>query len=132
VFSTGVLMAMTSAELAAETIDHSLQSKGRIDARDFRRFERIYKRGVARFARFVHGFYEPAMLETFYTKAPNPWIERAVTTVLGGGVFFPSFKARFFTLTFQLCVVLTGAAQAIRGRGAFERATGIVAPDRDA
>ena len=132
VFSTGVLMAMTSAELAAETIDHSLRSKGRIDARDFRRFERIYKRGVARFARFVHGFYEPAMLETFYTKAPNQWIERAVTTVLGGGVFFPSFKARFFTLTFQLCVVLTGAAQAVRGRGAFERATGIVAAERDA
>jgi flavin-dependent dehydrogenase len=58
VFSTGVLMAMTSAELAVETVDHSLPSKGRIDARDFRRFERVYKRGVARFARFVHGFYE--------------------------------------------------------------------------
>ena len=131
VFSTGVLMAMTSAELAAETVDRALRSKGRIDARDFRRFERIYKRGVARFARFVHGFYEPAMLETFYTKAPNPWIERAVTTVLGGGVFFPSFKARFFTLTFQLCVVLTGVAQALRGRGAFERATGFVTPEPD-
>jgi flavin-dependent dehydrogenase len=132
VFSTGVLMAMTSAELAAETVDHSLRSKGRIDAHDFRRFERIYKRGVARFARFVHGFYEPAMLETFYTKSPNQWIERAVTTVLGGGVFFPSFKARFFTLTFQLCVMVTGVVQAVRGRGAFERATGIVAPEPDA
>ena len=132
VFSTGVLMAMTSAELAAETVDHSLRSKGRIDARDFRRFERVYKRGVARFARFVHGFYEPAMLETFYTKAPNQWIERAVTTVLGGGVFFPSFKARFFTLTFQVCVVLTRVVQAVRGRGAFERATGIVVPEPDA
>ena len=115
VFSTGVLMAMTSAELAAETIDHALRSKGRIDAQDFRRFERIYKRGVAR---FVHGLDEPAMLETFYTKSPNQWIERAVTTALGGGVFFPSFKARFFTLTFQLCVVLTSAVQAVRGRGA--------------
>jgi hypothetical protein len=72
------------------------------------------------------------MLETFYTRAPNRWIERAVTTVLGGGVFFPSFKARFFTLTFALCVVLTGAAQAVRGRGAFERATGIVGAEPDA
>lgn len=132
VFSTGVLMAMTSAELAAETVDQSLRSKGRIDARDFRRFERVYKRGVDRFARFVHGFYEPAMLETFYTKAPNQWIERAVTTVLGGGVFFPSFKARFWTFTFQLSVVLTSVVQAVRGRGAFERATGIVVPDPDA
>ena len=41
VFSTGVLMAMTSAELAAETVDRSLRSKGRIDARDFRRFESL-------------------------------------------------------------------------------------------
>lgn len=132
VFSTGVLMAMTSAELAAETVDQSLRSKGRIDARDFRRFERIYKRGVARFAQFVHGFYEPAMLETFYTQAPNKWIERAVTTVLGGGVFFPSYKARFFTLTFRMCVGLTSMAQSLRGRGAFERATGIVVPEPDA
>ncbi|MEO8975465.1 MAG: NAD(P)/FAD-dependent oxidoreductase [Casimicrobiaceae bacterium] len=132
VFSSGVLMAMTSAELAAETIDHSLRSKGRIDAKDFRRFEKIYRRGIARFERFVHGFYEPAMLETFYTKAPNPWIERAVTTVLAGGVFFPSFKARFFTLTFRLCVVLTRGLQRMRGCGAFERATGIVAHEPDA
>ena len=44
--------------------------------------------GASRFVRFVHGFYEPALLETFYTKAPNQRIERAVTTVLSGGVFF--------------------------------------------
>jgi flavin-dependent dehydrogenase len=132
VFSTGVLMAMTSAELAAETVDCSLRSKGRVDARDFRRFEKVYKRGVARFARFVHGFYEPAMLETFYTKAPNKWIERAVTTVLGGGVFFPTGKANFFSWTFRLCVLLTRFAQVLRGRGAFERATGIVEAEPDA
>lgn len=129
VFSTGVLMAMTSAELAAETVDHSLRSKKRVDARDFRRFERIYRRGIARFARFVHGFYEPAMLETFYTKAPIAWIERAVTTVLGGGVFFPSLKARFWAFTFRVSVMVTRMRQAVRGRGAFERATGIVVPE---
>ena len=132
VFSTGVLMAMTSAELAVETIDRSLRSKGRVDGRDFRRFEKIYKRGVARFARFVHGFYEPAMLETFYTEAPNPWVERAVTTVLGGGVFFPSAKARLFALTFHALVKVVGVAQRLRGRGAFERATGLVTPEVEA
>jgi flavin-dependent dehydrogenase len=121
VFSTGVLMAMTSAELAVETVDRSLRSKGRVDARDFRRFERIYRRGVARFTRFVHGFYEPALLETFYTAAPNPWIERAVTTVLGGGVFFPTMKARFFSRTFHACVALMRLQQAVRGHGAFAR-----------
>lgn len=132
VFSTGVLMAMTSAELAAETVDRCLRSKGRIDARDFRQFERTYKRGIARFASFVHGFYEPAMLETFYTEAPNPWIERAVTTVLSGGVFRPSIKARFLTRTFHACVALTGVMQALRGSGPFSRATGSVSPEADA
>jgi flavin-dependent dehydrogenase len=128
VFSTGVFMAMMSAELAAETVDRSLRSKGRVDARDFRRFERIFKRGIARFTRFVHGFYEPALLETFYTKAPIVWTDRAVTTALSGGVFFPSIMARFWTLTFHAFVMLTRVLQAVRGRGAFERATGIVVP----
>ncbi|MEO6749820.1 MAG: tryptophan 7-halogenase [Casimicrobiaceae bacterium] len=128
VFSTGVLMAMTSAELAVETVDRALRAKGRVDARDFRHFEKTYKRGVARFTRFVHGFYEPALLETFYTDAPNRWIERAVTTVLCGGVFAPTLKARFFTGTFHACVALTRGMQAVRGRGAFARASASAAP----
>ncbi len=46
------------------------------DAADFRDFEKIYRRAVRRFAGLVHGFYEPHVLETFYTPAPNSWIER--------------------------------------------------------
>jgi flavin-dependent dehydrogenase len=131
VFSTGVLMAMTSADLAVETIDRSLRTKGRVDGRDFRRFEKIYRRGVARFSRFVHGFYEPATLETFYTPAPSPWVERGVTTVLGGGVFHPTLRARFWALVFRGCVRLIAFRQKMRGSGAFERATGIVVPHGD-
>ena len=126
VFSTGVLMAMTSGELAASTVAAALADKGRVDAADFRRFERVYRRGVARFTRFVHGFYEPAMLETFYTRAPMPVIERAVTTVLAGGVFFPTLRSRFFATAFHACVRFVALQQALRGRGEFERATGIV------
>jgi len=129
VFSTGVLMAMTSGSLAADTVARALATKGRVDAADFRRFEKIYRRGVARFTRFVHGFYEPAMLETFYTRAPLQILERAVTTVLAGGVFFPTLRARFFAATFHACVYLVAIQQALRGRGEFERATGIVTPE---
>jgi flavin-dependent dehydrogenase len=126
VFSTGVLLAMESAELAASSVDRALRSKGRVDAADFREFERIYRGAVRRFAGFVHGFYQPHMLETFYTPAPNPWIERGVTTVLGGGVFHPTLEARFWILVFHLSAALMRVVQALRGRGAFERATGIV------
>ena len=129
VFSTGVLMAMTSGALAADTVAAALARKGRVDGTDFRRFERIYRRGVARFTRFVHGFYEPAMLETFYTRAPIAAIERAVTTVLAGGVFFPTLGARLFAAGFHVAVRVVALQQALRGRGEFERATGIIAPD---
>ena len=130
VFSTGVLLAMTSAELAAEAASRALHAKGRIDASDFRAFERTYRAAIRRFERFVHGFYEPHVLETFYTPAPNRWIERGVTTVLGGGVFHPTFAARFWMFAFHVCTALIRVLQALRGRGAFERATGIVQPER--
>ncbi|HEV8269045.1 MAG TPA: NAD(P)/FAD-dependent oxidoreductase [Thermoanaerobaculia bacterium] len=128
VFSTGVLLAMTSAEMAANVVDKSLTAKGRVDHADFAEYERVFRRAVARFARFVHGFYRPSMLETFYTPSPNKMIERGVTTVLGGGVFFPTWKARFWISMFHACSVLVGVVQSFRGKGAFERATGIVVP----
>jgi flavin-dependent dehydrogenase len=130
VFSTGVLLAMTSAELAAGAASRALNAKGRVDASDFRRFERTYRGAIRRFERFVHGFYEPHVLETFYTPAPNPWIERGVTTVLGGGVFQPTLKARFWIFAFHVCTSFMRVQQALRGRRAFERATGILDPEK--
>jgi len=130
VFSTGVLLAMQSAEIAASSVDRALRARGRVDASDFRRFERTYRGAIRRFERFVHGFYEPHVLETFYTPAPNRWIERGVTTVLGGGVFHPTFEARFWMFAFHACTALIRVLQSVRGRGAFERATGIVQPER--
>jgi flavin-dependent dehydrogenase len=129
VFSTGVLMAMTSGERAAVEIDRALKNKGRVDAADLRRFERIYLRGAARFRRFVHGFYEPAFLETFYTPAPNKWIERAVTTVLGGGVFEPTLRTRWWTFCFYTCVGWHRIVHRLRGSGAFRQGTGLLEPE---
>jgi flavin-dependent dehydrogenase len=130
VFSTGVLLAMTSAEHAAGAASRALNAKGRVDASDFRSFERTYRGAIRRFERFVHGFYKPHVLETFYTPAPNRWIERGVTTVLGGGVFYPTVEARVWIFAFHACTALMKVLQALRGRGAFERATGILEPEK--
>ncbi len=130
VFSTGVLLAMQSAEIAASSVDHALRAKGRVDASDFRSFERTYRGAIRRFERFVHGFYQPHVLETFYTPAPSVWIARGVTTVLGGGVFHPTFKVRLWIFSFHVCAAFIRVLQALRGRGAFERATGIVVSER--
>lgn len=126
VFSSGVFLAMTAAELAADTVAGALRRKGRVDGRDFRRFERTYRRGCDRFSTFVHGFYQPHFLETFYAEDPPAWMNRGVTTTLAGGVFAPSAKARVANLGFRFCTHMFRLAQWKRGGGAFAAGTGIV------
>ena len=130
VFSSGVLLAMSSGEMAAEAIGRALSRRGRVDARDFRGMERRYSRAIARFSRFVHGFYEPHVLETFYTESPVPLITGAVTTVLAGAVFRPSLKSRAGAAAFHLASLLIWLKQRATGAGAFERATGLLERER--
>lgn len=126
VFSSGVLLAMSSGEMAAEAIGRALSLRGRVDAADFRAMERTHGRAIARFSRFVHGFYTPHVLETFYAESPVPLVTGAVTTVLAGAVFRPSLKARLGAAAFYLATGLVRLRQRVKGRGAFERATGLV------
>lgn len=126
VFSSGVLLAMSSGEMAAEAIGRALSRRGRVDASDFRAMERRHGRAIARFSRFVHGFYTPHVLETFYTDSPWPLVTGAVTTVLAGAVFRPSLKSRFGTAAFRLASLLIRAKQKAVGAGPFERATGLL------
>lgn len=129
VFSSGVLLAMSSGEMAAEAIGQALARRGRVDAADFRRMEKRYGRAIARFSRFVHGFYQPHVLETFYTESPLPLITGAVTTVLAGAVFSPSLKSRIGAAGFHLASLLVLLKQRATGAGAFERATGLLERD---
>ena len=129
VFSSGVLLAMSSGEMAAEAIGQALVRRGRVDAADFRTMEKRYGRAIARFSRFVHGFYQPHVLETFYTESPLPLITGAVTTVLAGAVFRPSLKSRIGAAGFHLASLLVRLKQRATGAGAFERATGLLERD---
>ncbi len=128
VFSTGVLMAMTSGELQGEAASRALKAKGRVDAADFAKGDRVSSRAVRWFRRYVHGFYTPHMLETFYTESPNHWIERGVTSVLAGAVFYPSVRAHVFDRLFHAFVGGAWVLQKVRGRGVFEKATGVLSP----
>lgn len=118
--------AMSSGEMAAEAIGRALSRRGRVDAADFRTMERRHGRAIARFSRFVHGFYKPHVLETFYTQSPVPLITGAVTTVLAGAVFRPSLKSRVGAAGFHLATLLIWLKQRATGAGAFERATGLL------
>ena len=129
VFSTGVLLAMTAGEMAGTQVSASLARKGRVDARDLRRFQKVYLKGASRFRRFVHGFYQPHFLETFYSDAPNRNLVGVVTTLLGGGVFEPDLKTRAWMTAFYACVGFMKIQHLARGAGEFARGTGIVEPE---
>jgi flavin-dependent dehydrogenase len=86
VFSTGVFLAMAMGLKAGEAIDAALTRHGRVDKRDLARYEKESRKLVARFRRFVYGFYDPVFFEAFCTENPPEPIRKAVTTVLAGGV----------------------------------------------
>ena len=86
VFSTGVFLAMATGERAARAIDRALTRRGRVDARDFRAYERHANRMYARFRKFVYNFYDPVFFEAFTTPTPPEGIRAAVVTTLAGGV----------------------------------------------
>jgi flavin-dependent dehydrogenase len=86
VFSTGVFLAMTTGERAAEAIQRALARRGRVDRRDLASYERRANRLCGRFRKFVYNFYDPVFFEAFCTPDPPDGIRAAVVTTLAGGV----------------------------------------------
>src|SRR5262249_56001249 len=64
IFSTGVYVAMQSAELAASEIARAFAA-GRFEASRFTAYTRRFHRGTSTFWRFIRQYYEPAFLEVF-------------------------------------------------------------------
>jgi len=86
VFSTGVFLAMRSAELAASDILRAFAAQD-FSARRFRRYSRRLRRGTRVFLPFIERFYEPAFLDLLFTPVP-PWqLDKPVLWVLSGAAF---------------------------------------------
>jgi flavin-dependent dehydrogenase len=86
IFSTGVYVAMRSAELAASEIVRAF-SDGRFQARRFAAYTRRFHRGTATFWRFIRQYYEPAFLEVFLRPKDTAGTLDSVLGVLAGGAF---------------------------------------------
>jgi flavin-dependent dehydrogenase len=86
VFSTGVFLALSMGERAAQLIDGALRKPGPVRAADLAPYGRETNRLVARFRRFVYNFYDPVFFEAFCSKDPFDPMRAAITTVLSGGV----------------------------------------------
>ncbi len=86
VFSSGVYLAMDGAERAADMVDAALREPQRERAL-LRRLERRQRKGMARFAFFIHRFNGPVMRQMLRSPR-NTWqLEQAVISMLAGDLF---------------------------------------------
>jgi flavin-dependent dehydrogenase len=86
VFSSGVYLAMSSAEQAAAVVDAALREPQR-ELRLLRQLERRQRTGMARFAFFIYRFNSPIM-DRIFRQPRNIWqIEQGVISMLAGDLF---------------------------------------------
>lgn len=93
IFSSGVMLAMSSGDLAAATIEKVLSGSAS-RRRAFRAYE---KRSLERFrsyVRIVEHFYRPGFMDVFLTPTENFGLKGAVTSLLAGAVD-PPLSLRF-------------------------------------
>jgi flavin-dependent dehydrogenase len=96
VFSTGVYVAMQSAELVSEVIVRAFRD-GKFRAGRFDAYRRRVEAGTALFFEFIERYYDPAFLDVFFAPRPPAALKDALTTVFAGGAFLtqpPWLRAR--------------------------------------
>ena len=104
IFSTGVFVAMQSAELAAGEIVRAFHD-GRFRARRFGGYIRRVRRGLKPFTRFINRYYEPAFLEVLLNPRENYGILDSVTGLLAGGAFIRMpLRMRLSLIVFNFAV----------------------------
>jgi flavin-dependent dehydrogenase len=86
IFSTGVYVAMQSAELAVPVIVERFR-RGDFHAAAFDGYRRRIAGGTALFLEFIERYYDPAFLDIFFASNPPPALKDALTTVFAGGAF---------------------------------------------
>ncbi len=86
IFSSGVMLAMTSAFAGAEAVDTSLLHPER-SAQAMRRFDRLMRRGPRVFSWFIYRVTNPAMRDLFMAPRNLLRMKEALLSVLAGDIF---------------------------------------------
>jgi len=84
IFSTGVFIAMKSADLAAAAVEQRLRSGS---MRFLRNYERSVKGALHKYFRFISNFYRREFLEVFMQPRPKFGLVPVIVGVLAGNVF---------------------------------------------
>lgn len=84
IFSTGVFMAMKSADLAAEAVIQRLQTGSQAL---LARYEREMTRGLDQYLRFIEQFYRREFLEIFMQPSERWGLLTEIVGILAGDIF---------------------------------------------
>lgn len=105
VFSSGVYLAMSGAEQAAEVVDAALREPSKEMAL-LRKLEKRQRAGMARFSFFIHRFNGPVMQQMF-RQPRNTWqLEQGVISMLAGDLFDTPkvlWRLKLFKLVYAIC-----------------------------
>jgi flavin-dependent dehydrogenase len=107
VFSSGVYLAMSGAEQAAEVVDQALREPRRETSLQ-RKLEKRQRAAMARFSFFIYRFNGPVMQQMF-RQPRNTWqLEQGVISMLAGDLFDTPLvlrKLRVFKLVYAISVL---------------------------
>lgn len=84
IFSTGVFMAMKSADMASDAIAQRIHTGS---MHGLKRYEREMQRGLDKYLRFIEHFYDRDFLEVFFHPSERFGILNAIVGVLAGNIF---------------------------------------------
>ena len=104
VFSSGVYLAMSGAEQAAQAIDAALREPA-AEMELLRRLEKRYRNGIRRFSFFIYRFNDPVMEQLFRRPSNRLQIEQGIISMLAGDLFdSPQVlrRLRLFKLVYAL------------------------------
>jgi flavin-dependent dehydrogenase len=104
VFSSGVYLAMSGAEQAAQAIDVALRAPA-AEMELLRRLEKRYRNGIRRFSFFIYRFNDPVMEQLFRRPSNRLQIEQGIISMLAGDLFdSPQVlrRLRLFKLVYAL------------------------------
>jgi flavin-dependent dehydrogenase len=119
-FSSGVMLAMTTAASAAETVDVCLREPARA-ARSLQRFEDLSRHGSKEYSWFIHRITNPTMRDLFMGPRNILRMKEAMLGLLAGDIYgrtpiwssLRAFKALYYVISFAK---LKRSLQALRRR----------------
>jgi flavin-dependent dehydrogenase len=87
VFSSGVFLAMNSAELGAGLVDEALRNGGKLSPASLARYERTLRRGLKTFSWFIYRITTPALRAMFMSPRNAFRMEEAILSLLSADIF---------------------------------------------